>query len=99
LGKILRSSLKTIPYSIASITILSLLPISVLNSLYVRGITWYPGGTSTFFNLSEDKVYKSLKRGIKLPRVELHTLPKKELGAYKTSRWMWTIEEEGIKIL
>ncbi|MEM1716835.1 MAG: nucleotidyltransferase domain-containing protein [Candidatus Bathyarchaeia archaeon] len=48
---------------------------------------------------TEDKVYKSLKRDIKLPRVELHILPKKELEAYKTSKWMRTIEEEGIKIL
>ncbi|MEM2442970.1 MAG: nucleotidyltransferase domain-containing protein [Candidatus Bathyarchaeia archaeon] len=48
---------------------------------------------------SEDKVYKSLMRNIRLPRVELHIVPKRELEAYEKSRWMRTIEEEGIKIL
>lgn len=47
----------------------------------------------------EDKVYKSLMRSIKLPRVELHIVPKRSLEEYKTSKWMEKIEEEGIKIL
>jgi hypothetical protein len=38
-------------------------------------------------------------KNIKLPRIELHLIPKKNLKAYKTSKWMKTIEKEGIKIL
>ena len=48
---------------------------------------------------SEDNVYKSLMKSIKLPRVELHIIPKKEIRFYKGLRWMKTIEEEGIRIL
>jgi len=48
---------------------------------------------------SENEVYKGLMKNIKLPRIELHLIPKKNLKAYKTSKWMKTIEKEGIKIL
>lgn len=48
---------------------------------------------------SEDKVYKCLMRSIQLPRVELHLIPKRDLETYKASKWMKTIEKEGIKIL
>ncbi|MEM1580962.1 MAG: nucleotidyltransferase domain-containing protein [Candidatus Bathyarchaeia archaeon] len=47
----------------------------------------------------EDQVYKSLMRNIKLPRVELHMIPKRNLEAFRDSKWMKTIEREGIKIL
>lgn len=48
---------------------------------------------------SEDEVYKGLMKNIKLPRIELHLIPKKNLKAYEKSKWMNTIEKEGIKIL
>lgn len=47
----------------------------------------------------EDEVYKVLMKSIKLPRVELHILPKSSLKLYKESKWMKIIEEEGVKIL
>ena len=49
--------------------------------------------------VSEDKVYKCLMKSIQLPRVELHLIPKKDLKTYEASKWMKTIEREGIKIL
>ncbi|MBS7634654.1 nucleotidyltransferase domain-containing protein [Candidatus Bathyarchaeota archaeon] len=49
--------------------------------------------------VSEDKVYKCLMKSIQLPRVELHLIPKKDLKTYEASKWMKTIEKEGIKIL
>jgi len=48
---------------------------------------------------SEDNVYKSLMKNIRLPRVELHLIPKREFESYKESMWIKTIEREGIKIL
>ncbi|MEM2312922.1 MAG: nucleotidyltransferase domain-containing protein [Candidatus Nezhaarchaeales archaeon] len=48
---------------------------------------------------SEDEVYKGLMKDIQLPRVELHLIPKKDLKAYKESRWIKVVEKEGIKIL
>lgn len=37
-------------------------------------------------------------KSIQLPRAELHLIPKKDLETYKASKWMKTIEKEGIKI-
>lgn len=48
---------------------------------------------------SENEVYKKLMRAIKLPRIELHIIAKRDLRAYEMSKWMKTIREEGIKIL
>lgn len=48
---------------------------------------------------SEDEVYKHIMKSIKLPRIELHLIPKKSLKTYKKTKWMKTIEKEGIKIL
>jgi len=48
---------------------------------------------------SEDNVYKSLMKSIKLPRVELHIIPKRGIESYKGSKWIKTIEREGIRIL
>jgi len=49
--------------------------------------------------ISEDKVCKTLMKAIKLPRVELHIMSKKEFETCKSSKWVKTMEEEGIKIL
>ncbi|MBS7618376.1 nucleotidyltransferase domain-containing protein [Candidatus Bathyarchaeota archaeon] len=47
----------------------------------------------------EDEVYKVLMKNIKLPRVELHIIPKNDLKLYKDSKWMKIVEEEGVRIL
>lgn len=47
----------------------------------------------------EDRVYKTLMKNIKLPRVELHILSKKEYEKKKGSKWIKKIKEEGIDIL
>jgi len=47
----------------------------------------------------EDEVYKTLMKNVKLPRVELHILSKKEYESMKGSKWMETIEKEGKRIL
>lgn len=48
---------------------------------------------------SNNEIYKTLRRGIKLPRVELHMLSKKDYEVARSSKWIKTIEEEGVKIL
>lgn len=48
---------------------------------------------------SWDEVYRCLMKSLQLPRLELHIIPKKDLKAYETSKWMKIIENEGIKIL
>ncbi|MGQ9596399.1 MAG: nucleotidyltransferase domain-containing protein [Thermoproteota archaeon] len=45
-----------------------------------------------------EDVYKMLRRNIDLPKVELHVLSEKDYGEMKNSKWIKTIEEEGIKI-
>ena len=46
---------------------------------------------------SEDNVYKSLMKSIKLPRVELRIISKREIESYRGSMWIKTIEREGNK--
>lgn len=48
---------------------------------------------------TEDNVYKTLMRNIRLPRLELHILSLREYEAIKESRWVKTINEEGVSIL
>lgn len=50
-------------------------------------------------NCAKDEVYKTLRRSIKLPRLELHILSVKEYAMVENSKWIKTINEEGIKIL
>ncbi|MEM0037103.1 MAG: nucleotidyltransferase domain-containing protein [Candidatus Korarchaeum sp.] len=47
----------------------------------------------------EDDVYKTLMKNIKLPRLELHILSLKEYEEMRNSKWIKTIDEEGIRIL
>jgi predicted nucleotidyltransferase len=47
----------------------------------------------------ENNMYKTLRRSVNLPRVELHLLAEKDYKAMKHSRWIREIEEEGVKIL
>lgn len=47
----------------------------------------------------EDEVYKTLMKCIKLPRVELHIMSRREFEECKDSKWIKTMEEEGVKIL
>jgi len=47
----------------------------------------------------QDNVYKTLMKNLKLPRVELHLLSKKDYELMRESRWIKTVEEEGIEIL
>ncbi|MEM2896419.1 MAG: nucleotidyltransferase domain-containing protein [Candidatus Bathyarchaeia archaeon] len=46
----------------------------------------------------KDVVYKTLMKNIKLPRLELHILSKKDYEAMKNSRWIKEIENEGIEV-
>lgn len=48
---------------------------------------------------SEEDVRKTLMKNIKLPRVELHILSRKNYETAVGLRWIKTIEEEGVKIL
>ncbi|MCS7139028.1 MAG: nucleotidyltransferase domain-containing protein [Crenarchaeota archaeon] len=48
---------------------------------------------------TEDEVYKTLRKNIKIPRLELHILPMEEYNMIKGSKWIKTINEEGVKIL
>lgn len=48
---------------------------------------------------AEDYVYKTLRKNIMLPRLELHILSLKEYEAIKESKWVKTVEEEGVSIL
>ena len=48
---------------------------------------------------SENEVYKTLMKGIKLPRVELHIMSRREFEYRKDSKWIKTMEKEGVKIL
>ncbi|MEM2902855.1 MAG: nucleotidyltransferase domain-containing protein [Candidatus Bathyarchaeia archaeon] len=48
---------------------------------------------------SEDDVYKTLRKSVKLPRVELHILSKEDYELMKDSKWITEIESEGVKIL
>lgn len=48
---------------------------------------------------NEDKIRKILMKKINLPRLELHIISKKNYETLKNSKWIKTIEEEGIKIL
>ncbi|MEM3872421.1 MAG: nucleotidyltransferase domain-containing protein [Nitrososphaeria archaeon] len=47
----------------------------------------------------EDKVYKTLRKSIKLSRIELHIISKTDYNMARASKWITTIEKEGIKIL
>lgn len=49
--------------------------------------------------INENEVYKCLMKSIQLPRLELHIISKKDFNNYKKTKWIKTIEEEGIKIL
>ncbi|MEM1589744.1 MAG: nucleotidyltransferase domain-containing protein [Candidatus Bathyarchaeia archaeon] len=49
--------------------------------------------------ISENEVYKTLMKSIKLPGKELHLIPRSELENYEKTKWIKTIREEGIKIL
>lgn len=46
-----------------------------------------------------DEVYKTPMKNVKLPRVELHILSKKEYESMKGSKWIETMEKEGKRIL
>lgn len=46
-----------------------------------------------------DIVYRSLMKHLRIPRVELHVLSKEEYDRMRESKWIKTIEEEGIKIV
>lgn len=48
---------------------------------------------------TEDEIYKIIMKAIKLPRVELHILSNKDYELMKSSKWIETIMEEGIKIV
>ncbi|MBO3798883.1 MAG: nucleotidyltransferase domain-containing protein [Thermoproteota archaeon] len=48
---------------------------------------------------AKDDVYKILMKSIKLPRLELHILSLKEYQEIKDSKWIKTIDKEGIRIL
>lgn len=48
---------------------------------------------------SESDVYKTLMRSIKLPRIELHVMSKRRFEDCKDSKWVKTMEKEGVKIL
>lgn len=48
---------------------------------------------------NETEIRKTLMKNIKLPRIELHILSKKNFETNRHSKWIKTIEEEGIKIL
>lgn len=48
---------------------------------------------------SEDEIRKTLMANIKLPRVELHILLRKDFETASSSGWIKTVVEEGIKIL
>ncbi len=47
----------------------------------------------------EDRVYKTLMKSLKLPRVELHILSKKDYELMRKSKWIEVIESEGRKII
>lgn len=47
----------------------------------------------------EDEVHRRMMKEIRLPRVELHLVSKGDLKAYRASKWMRVMEEEGVKIL
>ncbi|MEM2122235.1 MAG: nucleotidyltransferase domain-containing protein [Candidatus Bathyarchaeia archaeon] len=47
----------------------------------------------------KDTVYKTLMKNIRLPRLELHILAKKDYEEMKGSRWIREIENVGIDIL
>lgn len=48
---------------------------------------------------TEDEVYKTLRKSIRLPRLELHILSLKAYEAIKESKWMKTIDKEGVGVL
>lgn len=50
-------------------------------------------------NCTKDEVYRTLRKNIKLPRLELHILSIEEYAMVENSKWIKTISEEGIKIL
>jgi predicted nucleotidyltransferase len=47
----------------------------------------------------EDKVYKAIRKRVKLSRLEPHLITKNEYSRARESRWIKTIEKEGIIIL
>ena len=47
----------------------------------------------------KDDVYRTLRRNIRLPRIELHILSLKEYHELEDSKWVKTMDEEGIRIL
>jgi len=46
----------------------------------------------------EDKVYKAIRKRVKLSRLEPHLITKTEYSRVRGSRWIRTIEKEGIII-
>ncbi|MEM3714472.1 MAG: nucleotidyltransferase domain-containing protein [Nitrososphaeria archaeon] len=48
---------------------------------------------------NENKIYKTIRKKIKLPRIELHIINKTDYSIGKKSKWIETIEKEGITIL
>jgi predicted nucleotidyltransferase len=48
---------------------------------------------------TKDDVYRAMMKNIKLPRLELHILSLKEYQEVKDSKWVKTIDEEGVRIL
>ncbi len=82
---------------------LKLYKVLLLDS-YARGNYVTSSDTDAFavFNnekISGDKVYKTLMKAIKLPRIELYIMSKKEFESLRSLKWIKTIEEYGIKIL
>ncbi|MBC7129986.1 nucleotidyltransferase domain-containing protein [Candidatus Bathyarchaeota archaeon] len=47
---------------------------------------------------NKEVIYKTLMKKINLPRLELHIISKKNYENLRTSKWIKTIEKEGIKI-
>lgn len=48
---------------------------------------------------SENEVYKILRKNIRIPGIELHILTKTDYIKARESKWIKTIEKEGIKII
>ena len=49
--------------------------------------------------MDKDEVYKLIRKSIGLRMVELHMLTKDEYKELQTSRWIKTIEKEGVTIV
>lgn len=71
---------------------------------YARGNYTVASDIDIFLVFDEEKscenmVYKTLMKSIKLPRVELHIMSRRRFEECRGSKWIKTIEEEGVKIL